>query len=60
MLTLPSLAEAYFNEVVAPVKGMTLIRDAGHFAAFTQPEQFLRELLTRVRPLAIKSRFFVC
>ena len=60
VLTLPSLAEAYFNEVVAPVKGMTLIRDAGRFAAFTQPEQFLRELLTRVRPLAIKSRFLVC
>lgn len=53
VLTLPSLAESYFDEVVAPVKAMTLIRDAGHFAAFTQPEQFLRELVTRVRPLAI-------
>jgi len=55
VLTPPSLAEAYFDEIVAPFKGMTLIRDAGHFAAFTQPEQFLRELLTRVRPLAIES-----
>jgi pimeloyl-ACP methyl ester carboxylesterase len=54
VLTLPSLAEAYFDDVVSPIKGMTLIRDAGHFAAFTQPEQFLSELLTRVRPLAIK------
>jgi pimeloyl-ACP methyl ester carboxylesterase len=56
VLTLPSQAEAYFDDVIAPVKGMTLIRDAGHFAAFTQPEQFLRELLTRVRPLAIETR----
>jgi len=29
-----------------------LIRDAGHFAAFTQPEEFLSELLTWVRPWA--------
>jgi hypothetical protein len=32
--------------------GSALIKDAGHFAAFTQPDQFLTELLTRVRPLA--------
>lgn len=55
VLTLPSLAAAYFHDVVAPVKGMTLIPDAGHFAAFTQPEQLLRELLTCVHPLAIKA-----
>lgn len=54
VLTLPSLAKAYFDDVVAPVKGMALIRDAGHFAAFTQPAQFLNELVVRVRPLAIK------
>lgn len=53
VLTLPSQAKAYFDDVVAPVKSMTLIRDAGHFAAFTQPEQFLKELLARVRPLVI-------
>jgi proline iminopeptidase len=53
VLTLPSLAKAYLDDVVAPVKGMALIRDAGHFAAFTQPEQFLNELVVRVRPLAM-------
>jgi hypothetical protein len=29
------------------------MRNAGHFAAVTQPEQFLCGFLTRVRPLAI-------
>jgi pimeloyl-ACP methyl ester carboxylesterase len=47
----PASHEEYFAEVDAPTKGFALIKDAGHFAAFTQPEQFLTELLTRVRPL---------
>jgi pimeloyl-ACP methyl ester carboxylesterase len=33
-------------------KELALIKNAGHFAAFTQPEQFAEELLTWVRPLA--------
>lgn len=53
VLTLPSLAKAYFDDVVAPAKSMTLIRNAGHFTPFTQPDLFLRELLAKVRPLAI-------
>ncbi len=52
VVTLASLAEEYFAEVEAPTKGLALIKDAGHFAAFTQPERFLTELLTRVRSLA--------
>jgi pimeloyl-ACP methyl ester carboxylesterase len=52
VVTLTSLATEYFGEVEAPTKGLALIKDAGHFAAFTQPERFLAELLTRVRPLA--------
>ena len=55
VLTAPSLARAYFNDVVAPIKRMILISDAGHFAAFLQPDQFLDELLTHVRPLAQNS-----
>jgi pimeloyl-ACP methyl ester carboxylesterase len=51
VITLTSLAEEYFGEVDAPTKGLALIKDAGHFAAFTQPERFLAELRTRVRPL---------
>jgi proline iminopeptidase len=59
VITLPGLARAYFEDVAAPFKGMTLIRDAGHFAVFTQPEQFLNELVTRVRPMAIEPQILV-
>jgi pimeloyl-ACP methyl ester carboxylesterase len=52
VITVTSLAEDYFQEVEAPTKELALIEDAGHFAAFTQPERFLAELRTRVRPLA--------
>jgi pimeloyl-ACP methyl ester carboxylesterase len=52
VITLTSLAEEYFEEVEAPTKGLALIPDAGHFAAFTRPERFLAELLGQVRPLA--------
>jgi hypothetical protein len=38
--------------VEAPVKARALIKNAGHFAAFTRPDQFLTELLTHVHPLA--------
>jgi pimeloyl-ACP methyl ester carboxylesterase len=50
--TLTELAEEYFRDVMAPAKRIALIGDAGHFAAFTQPEQFLAQLLAHVRPLA--------
>jgi pimeloyl-ACP methyl ester carboxylesterase len=56
VLTTPALARAYFNDVVAPIKRMILISDAGHFVAFVQPDQFLNALLTHVRPLAEAPR----
>jgi pimeloyl-ACP methyl ester carboxylesterase len=59
VVTLTSLAEEYFEEVEAPAKSLALIKDAGHFAAFTQPERFLAELLTRVRPLAAPPQSLV-
>src|SRR5687767_12771444 len=52
VITLTTLATEYFAEVEAPSKDLALIQDAGHFAAFTQPDRFLTELLTRARPLA--------
>lgn len=52
VLTVTGLAEEYFAEVEAPTKEFAHIKGAGHFAAFTQPGQFLTELLARVRPLA--------
>jgi len=52
-LTPTALAEEYFADIEAPVKESALIKNAGHFAAFVQPGQFLTELLTRVRPLVV-------
>lgn len=52
VLTTPQLATAFYNDVVAPLKEMRMVADAGHFAAFLQPERFLDQLLTLVRPLA--------
>jgi proline iminopeptidase len=55
ILTPVDLAAAYFADVEAPVKEMALIKDATHFASFWQPEQFLTELVTRVRPVVVAS-----
>jgi pimeloyl-ACP methyl ester carboxylesterase len=52
LLTTPARAREFFNDVIAPSKRMELIADAGHFAAFLQPNQFLKQLLDHVRPLA--------
>lgn len=52
VLTTPILARAYFDEIAAPIKKMVLISDAGHFAAFLQPGQFLEKLLLYASPLA--------
>jgi pimeloyl-ACP methyl ester carboxylesterase len=56
VLTTPVLARAFFEDVIAPEKQFGLIADAGHFAAFQQPEEFLRQLLIGVRPLANDAR----
>lgn len=52
VLTAPKDAQAFFDDVVAPVKHFSLVVDAGHFAAFLQPEEFLRQFLLYVRPLS--------
>lgn len=49
VLTLTTLAREYFEAVSARVKDFRLVRGAGHFAAFTQPEQFLGHLVDGVR-----------
>lgn len=56
VLTLHSLADIYLNDIVPPVRAMALIRNAEHFAAFFEPEQFLAELLSRVCLLVVDSR----
>lgn len=52
VLTPAAHARAYFTDVDAPIKRMEMIPNVGHFAAFLQPELFLKQLLDHVRPLA--------
>ncbi|GHO85362.1 alpha/beta fold hydrolase [Dictyobacter formicarum] len=52
-ITPTASAKAYFDELEAPYKEFVLIKQAGHLAAFARPEQFLDELLQRVRPLVL-------
>jgi proline iminopeptidase len=56
ILTPPKLAQSFFEDVLAPAKHFALIPDAGHFAAFLQPEEFLRQLLLHARPLSDAPR----
>lgn len=44
VLTITELAHEYFERVQAPSKAVELIPGASHFAAFTQPEAFLKAL----------------
>jgi hypothetical protein len=55
VITLTSLAE-YLQEVQAPAEDLALIKDAGRFAPFTQPDRFVAELLAQVRPLVSQAR----
>ncbi|MDC0674372.1 alpha/beta fold hydrolase [Nannocystis radixulma] len=50
VFTATAPAQEFFADVQAPHKEFALIRDAGHFAAFTRSEQFLQELCIRVLP----------
>jgi pimeloyl-ACP methyl ester carboxylesterase len=55
ILTPTELAKAYYDEIEAPHKEFVLIRNAGHLACFARADQFLEELIKRVRPLAPMS-----
>jgi pimeloyl-ACP methyl ester carboxylesterase len=48
-----ALARQYLDELRAPQKAFVPIEGGGHFAMFMKPDQFLKELVTRVRPLAV-------
>ncbi|PGM59550.1 alpha/beta hydrolase [Bacillus sp. AFS053548] len=48
-------AERFLKEIEAPLKEFIYINNAGHLACFARPEQFLEELINRVRPLAINN-----
>ena len=49
------LAHKYLDSVSAPRKHFILIPGEGHFAAFIKSDEFLKDLVARVRPLAAKT-----
>jgi pimeloyl-ACP methyl ester carboxylesterase len=53
-VTEASLVQEYFDKVDAPHKEIVLFEGEGHFVVLTQPGKFLKELDTRVRPLAVQ------
>ena len=56
VLTPPEPARRFVNDVNAPVKDFALIHDASHFAAFRHPDQVLRLMLSKVRPVVTGDR----
>jgi pimeloyl-ACP methyl ester carboxylesterase len=50
------LARTFMGSIRAPHKEFIAIPNAGHFAVFIRSDEFLRELLSRVRPLATNER----
>ena len=48
-----SLAKSFVGSVRAPHKAFVTI-DGGHFAVFTHSRQFVDQLLTNIRPLAVR------
>jgi len=51
-----ALARDYLKALQAPAKKFVAIPGAGHFAVFMHSDQFLEELLKRVRPLAVRPK----
>jgi pimeloyl-ACP methyl ester carboxylesterase len=51
-LTLTSCVEPYLSDLQAPAKDLVNLPGGGHVALLTQANEFLAELVARVRPLA--------
>jgi pimeloyl-ACP methyl ester carboxylesterase len=45
-------AEQYFKQIVAPHKDFVLFHGGDHFIPFDRPDQFLADLVARMRPFA--------
>jgi pimeloyl-ACP methyl ester carboxylesterase len=54
-VTPADLAKRYVDFIRAPHKEFVVIKGAGHSAVLTKPDEFLRELLARVRPMIIPA-----
>lgn len=52
-ITSPDLAKAYVDKLNAPQKEFVMLPAGGHFAVFTHPDTFLKEMNSRIRPLAL-------
>jgi pimeloyl-ACP methyl ester carboxylesterase len=52
-ITSPELAKAYVETLSAPKKEFVMLNAGGHFAVFTHSDAFMKEMNTRVRPLAL-------
>jgi pimeloyl-ACP methyl ester carboxylesterase len=48
-----NLAREWLSSIRAPQKTFVAMDGAGHFGVFMKPDLFLKELVTRVRPLAM-------
>jgi pimeloyl-ACP methyl ester carboxylesterase len=55
-ITSPALAKAYVDTLGAPQKEFVMLNAGGHFAVFTHSDEFLKEMNSRVRPLASPPR----
>jgi pimeloyl-ACP methyl ester carboxylesterase len=52
-ITSPELAKAYVDKINASQKEFVMLPAGGHFAVFTHPDTFLKEMNSHVRPLAL-------
>jgi pimeloyl-ACP methyl ester carboxylesterase len=48
-------AHAYFEQIKAPQKQFVLFEGGDHFVPFDRPDEFLAQLIERVRPLALST-----
>ena len=54
-VTPTDLAKPYFDKMRAPLKQFVVLSGAGHSAVLTEPDVFLHELVTRVRPVVMSA-----
>ncbi len=50
-----SMSAQYFATIQAPKKEFVLLKGGGHMAILTMPNAFLKEMVARVRPIAIQN-----
>jgi pimeloyl-ACP methyl ester carboxylesterase len=55
IITPTIMAREYYDRIEAPKKELVVLPNSGHLSIFTERDAFLRELTTRVRPLALEA-----